>query len=384
MIDNMSKNKKINIGPVSAGQFEKAVGLINEVFRSSTGHEPTMQSEFPLLISRQNMNNMIVAKHEGEVVSCVNFLPETIHVQNSLISAASIGAVCTSEDFRGVGLSSSLLDHAEEKMIRDGIDIMLVSGTRSLYKRRGCLELENFIEYEIKPSGMAPEFEISPLEPSHIEGIIRSYHQISTRYSRTRDEFETLLVSATIPWGNFTYEKYALTKGSRFIGYIVIRIINSDKKYGQVIEYFGKPDVIHCALSKLAYDLSLSFIKHYVHNRDFINNMDSHCNGKTCTLHGTLKLLNPEGLIRSLYPYFSQYINISVIEKMDFDFTPGSYSIRLDGELLEIGSLENLTRLIFEGTESTCIEKQHASNIIGILESMFPLPFIWTANLNYQ
>ncbi|KDR95824.1 Acetyltransferase (GNAT) domain-containing protein [Peptoclostridium litorale DSM 5388] len=380
----MDTNKNINIGPASTDQFKNAVDLINKVFRTSRGHKPTMQSEFPLLISRENLNNMIVVKYKGEVVSCVNFIPETIHVQNSLITAASIGAVCTSEDFRGAGLSSSLLDHAEEKMIRDGIDVVLISGTRSLYKRRGCLELENFTEYEIKPFDMEPEFEISPLEHCHIEDIISSYHQISTRYSRTRDEFETLLDSATIPWGNFTYEKYALIHGGRFIGYIVLRVIDSEQKYGQVIECFGNPDVIYSALSKLANELSLSFIKHYVHKRDFINNMDSYCNGKSCSLHGTLKVLNPEGLIRSLYPYFSQYVNISVIEKMDFDFTPGSYSIRLDGECLEIGSLENLTRLIFEGTESTPIEKWTSPNIIRILDTVFPLPFIWTANLNYQ
>lgn len=380
----MSENKIISMGPVSGSQFEKAVGLINRVFRISRGHEPTMQSEFPLLLCRENMDNMIVAESGGEVVSCVNFLPQTIYVQNSLIRAASIGAVCTDEAFRGAGISSKLLDMADEKMKDNGIDIVLISGTRSLYKRRGCIEIENFTEYEIKPLDTDIDFEMIPLEQCHIDDMTKSYHQVSTRYARTMDEFNTLLDAATIPWGDFTYEKYALVKGDRFFGYIVLRIIHSDKKYGQVIECFGKPHVIYDALSNIADSLSLSCIKHYVHKNDSINSMGSFCGGKTCNIHGTLKILNPEGLIRGLYPYFSQHMSISTIEKMDFDFTAGKCSISLDGECLKIGSLENLTRLIFEGASSLPTERRTASKILSVLDSVFPLPFIWTANLNYQ
>lgn len=380
----MSIDKDINIGPVSEGLFEKAIGLINKVFRISGGHNPTMQYEFPLLLCRENMDNMLAAESGGEVVSCVNFLPETIHVQNSLIRAASIGAVCTDESFRGSGISSMLLDMAEYKMKDRGIDVVLISGTRNLYKRRGCIELENFMEYEIEPLHADSDFETAPLEKTHICDMIKSYHQLSTRYSRTRQEFEALFDAATIPWGDFTYEKYALLRDGKFFGYIVLRIIGSDQKYGQVIESFGNPREIYRALSILADGLSLSCIKHYVHMGDSINCMDSFCNGKTCTLHGTLKILNPEGFIRSLYPYFSQRIGISTIENMNFGFTPGAYSISLEEEYFEIGSLEYLTRLIFEGSNSLPPEMDCPPGIMGVLDSVFPIPFIWTANLNYQ
>ncbi|WP_131066447.1 GNAT family N-acetyltransferase, partial [Clostridioides difficile] len=55
-------------------EFDKVIELINYVFRISRNHKPTMMEEFPLLLSKNNIENMIIISEDDKVVSDVNYL----------------------------------------------------------------------------------------------------------------------------------------------------------------------------------------------------------------------------------------------------------------------------------------------------------------------
>ena len=60
----------------------------------------------------------------------------------------------------------------------------------------------------------------------------------------------------------------------------------------------------------------------------------------------------------------------------------GEYQLSLGSEKLEIGSHKELLKLIFEkNKEKKSIEEGKLGEII---DRIFPLPFPWTENLNYQ
>ncbi|EQG76880.1 putative acetyltransferase [Clostridioides difficile DA00165] len=87
-------------------------------------------------------------------------------------------------------------------MFYDGVDIVIISGTRSLYSRRDCSLVKSFYKYTIKPEDVKIAYEIVEFEI-----MIELYNQNSTRFIRTRDEFQKLLHAATIAWGPIGYKK---------------------------------------------------------------------------------------------------------------------------------------------------------------------------------
>ncbi|SHH09321.1 GNAT family N-acetyltransferase [Tepidibacter thalassicus] len=365
-------------------EFKSVIDLINNVFRISKGHNPTMDKEFPLLLNENNVNNMRIIKEDGKIVSVVNFLKEDIFIEGSVIKAASIGAVCTDKNYRKRGYSSLILDDVEKKMYKDGVDIVLISGTRNLYKRRNYIEVENFYEYTIKPENIDMNIEVVDYKLEYLNEMAYMYNQNSTRYYRTYEEFEILLEAATIPWGRYTYKKYVLINDKNLIGYIVLRIIDENVKYGQVIELFGSQDVVFKVLSNICLDLKLDSIKYYVHVNDKINQLINCFKKEKTYLHGTVKIINFVSFMENLRNYFIQHVSKRVIDKIKFKQDEEGYYFEIENEILKIKDVKELTKLVFEGYDETDIDLEDKPYIKKFLKNVFPIPFIWTANLNYQ
>lgn len=62
-------------------EFKDAINLINQIFRISQGHSPTMAEEFPHLLNEGNLENMRVIGEDGKVVSIVNYYITTVLIE---------------------------------------------------------------------------------------------------------------------------------------------------------------------------------------------------------------------------------------------------------------------------------------------------------------
>lgn len=364
-------------------EFYKVIELINKVFRKSRNLPPTMMEEFPLLLNVDNCDNMRCIWEDNKPVCDINFLKETIFIEGAAITAASIGAVCTDEDYRRRGYASIVLDDVEEKMYRDGIDLVLISGQRSLYQRRGCTKIMSFNEYTIKPKVEKLDFVIKELHEEHMEQIISMYNKNSTRYFRTYNEFKVLMNSATFPWGDRSYKKYVLDKASDLVGYIILRIDNKLKE-AEVVECFGSPEQISKSLSNLAHELNLNSINYYVHIKDKNNQLYQYYEKKLDFMEGTIKIINFESLMLKLNPYFSQYVDSEILNNIQFSMKDGNYQFSLFDEKVIIKDIRDLNKLIFQGIEAVDLNLKNKLKLKGFLTKVFPVPFVWPRNLNYQ
>jgi GNAT superfamily N-acetyltransferase len=380
----LGQKGEINMeGPraTSKEEFKEVINLINDVFRISGNHKPTMKEEFPLLLNEDNSDNMRIILDEGRPVSAVNYLREDIFIEGSKIKAASIGAVCTAAEYRGNGYSSLILDDVERKMKEEHVDIVLISGTRSLYTRRNCIMLQNFYKCMSYPK-QDETIEILEYDEKYLKNMMELYNRQSTRYYRSFDDFNALIMSATIPWGDFSYKKYVIVKNGEFVGYIVLRIIDGNSKYGQVIESLGDKNMINAALKSLAFELGVESIQSYIHVNE--KHADSFDSKKLDYLEGTLKIINFVSLMENLRSYFLQYVPNSIGENIVFIEDEGRYIIKLKDEILEIDNLEKITKLVFEGKKDGITGIDDVQSIEMFIDRVFPIPFVWTANLNYQ
>lgn len=373
-------------------EFESAVGLINKVFRDLRGEKPTMQQEFPLLLNKDNVENMIVIERDNKIVSDVNYLIQDVTIQGNDIKVASIGGVCTDPEHEGNRYSSTILDYVEDKMLKDCVDVVCISGTRTLYTRRKCSIPKSFYKYTVYPLDLDIDFEVKEYDECHLNKMMEIYNQNSTRFLRTKYEFETLLESSTIPWGTYTYKKLVITIDEEVIGYIVMRVIDEEKLYGKVREMYIEPSYAYQALRYVANKYNLEYVITFVHVKDYVNQLRDYDEKEIAPMDGSLKIINFEAFTDKLRRYFEQYVDGKVINNMDFKKEEDKFVISFGDEKLAIDDIEKLViddidklnRLFFEGYEVIEEELKELKVIKEFAEKVFPIHFVWSSNLNYQ
>lgn len=372
-------------------EFDKVIELINYVFRISRNHKPTMMEEFPILLNKNNIENMIVISEDNKIVSDVNYLIQDVSIQGNNLKVAAIGGVCTHPDYEKKGYSSKILDKVEEKMFYDGVDIVIISGTRTLYSRRNCSLVKSFYKYTIKPENVKIPYEIVEFDETNFEKdddlnkMVELYNQNSTRFIRTKDEFKKLLHAATIAWGPIDYKKIFIKENNNVIGYLIIRTIKKENSIvGEVAEIGLNSVNVENVLKYVTNKFGLEYLDYKVHVRNLKDQLQG---SKIKTLdyqQGTIKIINFVKLCDNLRSYFNQYIDSDILKYMEFKQLENKYIIKCKEEELVIESLDKLNKLFFEKNKEQYNEFKHLKNIHEFATKVFPLDFPWTANLNYQ
>ncbi len=360
-----------------------------------------MQFEFPYLLSEDNMENMMIVKDGDRVVSIASFLKRDILIEGNPIKTASIGAVCTYEEYRGKQLSSKALDSVEEKMKNDGVMLSLVSGTRTLYTRRKYVGLGSMIRYEYRSdelegiikNGLNNGFEISEYSEEDTEQILeiaRMYNQKSTRFIRDINEFKTIIKSRPFTWGDLDYREIVIKKDGKIIAYLILQTV--EKKLGVVVEAGGDNLAIEYGISHLTKELNLEKTVYDMHIKEISSRMDREFQEKIDN-GGTAKIINYEILMENLRPYFAQYYEdadrlefaeICADENSENRADENIYRIKIDDEELDVYGIDNITKLIFGNYDEVIRSTEDKPKIAELIEKALPVPIPYTENLNYQ
>jgi predicted acetyltransferase len=382
--------KCIMEGPRAAKreELDQVIGLINSVFRTGAGMDPTMGEEFPLLLSQYNMDNMRIMLDNEMPVASVNYYPNTILVEGSAINVASIGAVCTHPDYRGKGLSTTLLEDVENKAGNEGVDLLLVSGSLNIYIKRGCVKVCDYYKSTIAPSERVDDsFEVIEYDKSMLQTMISIYSKESTRFYRNYNEFELFLQGATTPWGDYTYKTYLIKNESEVCAYIVLRVIKGEEVRGEVVEYAGCREAVLSSLQRIIQINSLSRCDVYSPAGDLLNTYCKKHNIKTelKNLDHTIKILNFVSLMNKLRNYFAQYVPSEIVNVLNFGTEAGKYTFSIGEERVEIGDLDMLTRIMLSSKRNILYEEILSGKplLTKFFNSVFPLPFPYPGGLNY-
>lgn len=372
----------IKIKKASKEDYNKVVNLINKVFRINRGHKPTMVNEFPLLLNKDNHSQMIIAKDNDTVVSTVNFIKNKLSIEGSIITQSSIGGVCTDEKYRGRKISSNILKQVEKDMKAKKISVCTISGNRSLYTRWGACEVDSFYKYYLSALDSNEKIEFKEINEDDINFMIKRYSKEAIRFLRKKDEFKKLLKSATIPWGDFTYISKMVLFNNEVIGYVILRKIENSLN-GEIVEINCREDLLSNVIRKLAFLEGLNAIEHYVGISDFKNQLYNYDKKEIVPQHGTVKIIDYNNLMNELDLYFTQYLEEDEISGFSYGYN-GNYYFKYNDEILEIESLEKLTKIVFCFSELNNNLYDENSSLIKTLKKIFPVQLPYTKNLNYQ
>ncbi|HEY9593141.1 MAG TPA: GNAT family N-acetyltransferase, partial [Spirochaetia bacterium] len=173
-------------GPRAAtqGELDAAGKLADEVFYPDG--RVSMPSAFPALFSASNLRNLRVMVDNGAPVALAGCIVGAVSVYGALIPTASIGAVCTREFHRGMGLAGRVVEDALDEARGQGAVLALVSGGRSLYRRMGCIDAGLYRSIRVDRGVALPRIDVSLREwtPSDEPTLHALHHAEPIRHVR--------------------------------------------------------------------------------------------------------------------------------------------------------------------------------------------------------
>lgn len=370
-------------------ELKEVIALIDGTFRIPRGYAPTMGKEFPLLLGEKNLDNIRIILEHGKPVADVNYYKTKVFIEGVSINVASIGAVCSHEKVRGKGYASLILDDVESRLVKDDVHLMLVSGSRNLYLRRECCVTGKCCEYTINFLGKSfKKIELIDINSENLYEMVKLYNEQNTRFYRSYEEFEYLFKGATTPWANLSYNNYLIKYDQKVRGYIVLRTYSDAKgdNFGYVVECSGDENALWKAMQNIIEKLNLQLINMPIsHSNPMVKSIIfNNIPKKNMNLLGTVKIMNFSSLIKTLKPYFSQYVEDKSLEALQCHEDESKFIFKLYEETLEITSQQELADLIFGNWEKADLLKNCPPKLKAFFNKVFPIPFPWPGNMNFQ
>lgn len=340
-----------------------------------------MFRKYSSLFAETNRDNLLVFADGGGIVSHVGQTQRWACIAGCTVRVACIGSVATHEDYRAKGLASRLFQAACRKAAGDGVDFMMISGGRGLYRRAGATEvgydLQGTISRDAVRSLWARDVELSEFDPALLPECALMYESRQAHFIRPADEWVRFVES------RFCYGSEVAFKVVRRhdvpCAYLVIRHV-PEESLCRIVELGGEPTAIAAALVPLLEMYGAGSLDIQLQAGDIALAGLLRRAGvplETTPTLGTLLLLNFPQLVARLRPYFEARLGLQA----------GPLALRQEGD-------DANSRFSFvAGTEEHVVQGKAAaaetlfghpnkSRLPGFLGKAFPVPTL-RYGLNY-
>jgi len=353
-----------------------AIRLSRSVFKDN------MAEQFAVLFGEQNVGRMFVAVDDARVVAMVNYHFTPVLIGPSTINVASVGSVCTDPAYRGRGLASRLLRLAEEKMIAEGVHVVVISGEGGIYAAFGSGFAGDMREASVPLDRLPPRGSVAtvPYDASYFPAVRRLYDADAVRFVRKDDEFRMLVRGQTFPDTFVDYDFRVILKDGVPAAYAILVLHKENDELG-IKEMAGDRDVLRDALPLLCAGYGRKSV-HFAAAPDdpLFGSVPPDC-VKPIHQFASFKIIDFPGMAERLLPQFRIKIGADA-EKLAFDADRGAATISGFGTTLRIADPRELVKIVFG-----CAGRipSGASGCLGeVLAELFPVPFPWTHSVNYQ
>lgn len=352
---------------------DAALNLITQVFNEN------MPDKFPFLLGEDNLDHQFIALEDNKVVGVVSYTINTLRLGLFSLRLASIGAVSTHPDYRGKGIATQLLKLAEAKMLEEELDVVVISGDRDLYKRFGADHLSILASFTLPK--MTSDYQLVNYQNQDLETYFEFYLQQSFVFERNKAEFRKLIhaTMATDPWEQCYF--YGVTFEDKLTAYVVLAI-RAGETSGTIKEFAGSAKAV-MAVSALLYhrhDLKEIHLE-LVHNDPYVHMLtELGLPHKHHAFESTLKILDFNRLIQSLQPYFESVLGDDH-DALFIRYYDGLYRFRFKEDHYETADFNEAQHILFGPYENG---DSLGTTMARLFETLFPLPFVNTSNMNYQ
>jgi len=368
----------LKYGPCSKQLHRNAIQLSKKIFKEN------MDKQFRLLFDDSNRKHMFISTDENKVVSMVNYYRSTVQIHGARTNVASIGSVCTLEEYRHQSIASTLLKMAEKKMLSEEVSVAIISGDGGLYRQFGSDIVGDMVGYIITRNDIpkSDDLTIRPFHESLLEEVMALYVNEPIRFLRSLSEFKSLILGQTYPDTFADYPFYLVYNKGKLISYIIF-----SRAFGKrtllVKEFGGSRSGLAQAFGMLLIELKKISMTIVCSPQDELNEYLKMKTPQKTDLHASIKIVNPMRLYFDLMPYFKLKCKNEVLSQLGFSAVQDKYKFQYKNEQPLYLDVHTLNKLFF-GPNKNIIKKVKSESFKNVLNELFPIPFVWVNNLNYQ
>lgn len=352
---------------------QAALNLISQVFN------PKMTMKYPFLLGKDNLNHRFIALQDDKVLGVVSYYVTPVRLGLFSLNLASIGAVATHPHHRGQGIASSLLKLAEASMKEEGTDLVVISGDIGIYKRFGADHLSLLASFTLPQ--VISDVSLIDYKPKDLSTYYALYRQQPFIFERSKTEFKKLIeaVISEDPWEQCYF--HGLVVDKKIVGYLVLNT-RPHRTTGVIREFAGSAKALVGSTTQLMERYQLKQIKlELVHNDPYVpilNALGLH--HKHLEVESMMKIIDFNRLIDQLQPYF-EYVLGDDHDDLFIRYYDGLYQFRYKEAHYETPDFNEAQHILFGPYDNSDLIAHPISEVFSVL---FPLPFVYTSNMNYQ
>lgn len=350
--------------------------LVDTVFTS--GKPGAMFAGFPRLFCESNWDNLWVHADGETVVSHVGMMVRWASLAGCTVRVACVGAVATFESHRGRGLATELFAAAQSKALAEGVDFLLISGGRGLYRRAGAAEVgcDYNVEVDARAAAALPPSpaELTAATVADLPVCRWAYRQKAARFVRPPEDWESVLCSRGCGGGDVGF--LLIRQAGRPCAYVVFRKPDAAGA-SSVVEFGGEQTAVAAAVKPLMAGHGIERLCFHLQGDDFLLRTTLESAGavaEPARSPGTLLIINFAQLMARLRPYFEEQIGLDASRSLAFGEQEAAFTF-VDAETsCLVPGRASAAEFVFGRSES-----RPAS---GPLATVFPVPTL-VYGLNY-
>ncbi|MEM2848643.1 MAG: GNAT family N-acetyltransferase [Candidatus Bathyarchaeia archaeon] len=352
-------------------------------------HGVYLDKVFPHVFCEENIENLRVIVSDGKVVSHLGIWEGYLHFYGTWLKVGLIGCVCTHPDYRMKGYASTLVKDAFSKLSNDHVDLVMVSGARSLYTRAGCVEAGIVYDYRVPLDAIkhltrySNELKIESYAEDKISDLIELYQREPIRFKRSFEEFKLLASRSFLAEVEALaiFVSYRMSKPSSYVAFVKGVWDNLT-----VVEYAGS----RIAILKTLYEASKNFKVEHVRlpvpygDWELIALLEeSGLKPKTSYAPASLAIPNPAVFAEKIHPYVEEKLGVKANFKVT-TYNDNVFEAYIFGERVKFKDPKAFTLFVFgrpETVHSSDIVEFDLNRIPEVFRRVFPMPsFIYGLN----
>lgn len=383
----------VEVRALQVGELAAAAALADATFRDE--EQFSMAQAFPNIFSHSLREQSYGAFDDGKLVSFMGVVPTVVHVGDARLNVFSIGAVCTHPDYRGYGLASDVLAKAMAHIDRADGALMLVSGTRSLYTRIGCHLFGAVTRFVLKPTHARSLLAEAPtgvvireLEPADWLKLAALAAARPVRFEQSVWDLAALIdAEAYASCIKLAHKVLVAEENGQLRGFLVASVpyANGSKRPPHAFEWAGDAETIRLlaaaavdryALTEL--EIPVSWFETALLERlqqPFAEKKEQQEQNL-----GTVKVIQAERLLAQLRPYLrardaevSEQLTVRQLANGDTVVSVADASTQL--------TPQGFISLLFDPEPNFGVDVD--VQLQAQLKRLFPIPFPYSAGLNY-
>lgn len=373
-------------------EFKSLHRLQDTVFRP--GPNTSMFDEFPTLFSPENRERLRVISVDGEIVSAICYQIRPAIIYGVTIAVASLGAVCTYENYRGHGFATQLLDDTFAAARKEGADVMLISGQRGLYQRAGCAIAGREYRFsltrsEIDSISRSEDAKVTHATDTDTEVLADLQRTEPVRFVRSPEDwraFATLfrLVRPDMPEPFGVMRCWVIRVNDLPVAYVVLKTYRS--KEGRVtmhlVECAGSRRHVFAGIAQVAKELSVEVVEGSLLPGDVDGRSVLSRIGVTPTVHPLgghrFSILRVDILDR-YRNWLVEKVGPAKARDLSITEESGTWSLRTDAKQIPVGDLEQMNSVLFGDAVH---DLRGPDEALEVWRKALPLPWL-KPGLNY-